>query len=364
MSLSKPKSWKVLLVSLAAAVSFTVFAGCSNNTNNAEDTSAAVATYEGGTITDSEFTTSQKIMKLLSPDQAQYLEIDAFKEAILKQEVGFEYLASKVTDEAKKEAEKEADTQVATIKESLGNEYKSKLKEAGITEKDIHNYMVRVLSVYQDYLLKITDEQVKQEFEATKDDFTVATLRHVLIGFTDAEGNERTQEAALNLAKEAKAKLDAGTDFAEVAKEYSEDIQTKDTGGLFKDTSIGSFQVEEFEKVVETIPLNTISDPVETDYGYHILTVESRTEKTFDELTDEQKDGIKSSMVSKNLEQFMENELEGIIKNINLPKSTEAPEESGTNNSEAESTTEPTTESTTEPTTAPTQAPAASDAGK
>ena len=89
MSLNKPKSWKVLLVSLAAAVSFTVLAGCSNNTNT-EDTSAAVATYEGGTITDSEFTTSQKIMKLLSPDQAQYLEIDAFKEAILKQEVGFE----------------------------------------------------------------------------------------------------------------------------------------------------------------------------------------------------------------------------------------------------------------------------------
>lgn len=355
MSLNKTKSWKVLLVSLAAAVSFTVLAGCGNN-NNAEDTSAAVATYKGGTITEKEFSTDQKIMKLLSPEQAQYLEIDFFKEAILKQEVGFEYLASKVTEEAKKQAEKEADAQVASMKEALGNKYKSTLKEAGVTEADIHSYMVRVLSVYQDYLLKITDEQVKAEFEATKGDFTVATLRHVLIGFTDAEGNERTQEEALKLAKEAKAKLDGGADFAEVAKEYSEDTDTKESGGLFKDKAIGSFQVEEFEKAVQTLPLNTISDPVEATYGYHILKVESRTEKTFDELTDEQKDGIKASLVSKNLEEFMEKELDGIIESINLPKSSAAPEESGTNNSG--------TEPTTEPTTAPTEAPAATDAGK
>ena len=355
MSLNKTKSWKVLLVSLAAAVSFTMLAGCGNN-NNAEDTSAAVATYKGGTITEKEFSIDQKIMKLLSPEQAQYLEIDAFKEAILKQEVGFEYLASKATEEAKKQAEKEADAQVANIKETLGKDYKSTLKEAGVTEADIHNYMVRVLSVYQDFLLKITDEQVKQEFEATKGDFTVATLRHVLIGFTDAEGNERTQEEALKLAKEAKAKLDGGADFAEVAKEYSEDTETKDTGGLFKDKAIGSFQVDEFEKAAQTVPLNTVSDPVETTYGYHVLKVESRTEKTFDELTDEQKEAIKSSLVSKSLEEFMEKELEGIIESVNLPKSSAAPEESGTNNSG--------TEPTTEPTTAPTEAPAASDAGK
>lgn len=359
MSLNKTKSWKVLLVSLAAAVSFTMLAGCGNN-SNAEDSSAALATYKGGTITEQEFSMDQKIMKLLSPEQAQYLEIDAFKEAILKQEVGFEYLASKASDEAKKQAEKEADAQVEAMKESFGDDYKSTLKDAGVTEADIRTYMVRVLSVYQDYLLKITDEQVKQEFEATKGDFTVVTLRHVLISLTDEEGKERTQEEALKLAKEAKAKLDGGADFAEVAKEYSEDTNTKDTGGLFKDQAIGTFEVEEFEKSAQTLPLNTVSEPVETSYGYHILKVESRTEKTFDELTDEQKEGIKSSLVSQKLEEFMETELEGIIENVNLPKSSAPPEESGTNNNG----TEPTNETTTEPTTAPTEAPATTDTGK
>ncbi|WP_419885503.1 foldase protein PrsA [Paenibacillus sp. B-A-8] len=325
MSLNKKKSWKVLLVSLVAAVSFSMLAACGSSA----DDSKAVATYKGGTITEKEFAMDQKIMKFLSPQQAQYLEIDAFKESILKQEVGFEYLASQATDEAKKQAKKEADSQIADLKKALGDNYKKTLKDADVTEGDIHSYMERVLTVYQDMLLKVTDDQVVKEFEATKGDFTVATLRHVLIGLTDADNKERTSEEALKIAKEVKAKLDGGADFAAIAKEYSDDTASKETGGEYKDKAVGTY-VDEFKKAAQTLPLNTISDPVETSYGYHIIKVESRTDKTFDQLTDEQKEGIKSSIVSKNLEAFMEKDLEGIIENINLPKSSAAADESGT----------------------------------
>lgn len=315
----------MLLVSLVAAVSFSMLAACGSSA----DDSKAVATYKGGTITEKEFAMDQKIMKFLSPQQAQYLEIDAFKESILKQEVGFEYLASQATDEAKKQAKKEADSQIADLKKALGDNYKKTLKDADVTEGDIHSYMERVLTVYQDMLLKVTDDQVVKEFEATKGDFTVATLRHVLIGLTDADNKERTSEEALKIAKEVKAKLDGGADFAAIAKEYSDDTASKETGGEYKDKAVGTY-VDEFKKAAQTLPLNTISDPVETSYGYHIIKVESRTDKTFDQLTDEQKEGIKSSIVSKNLEAFMEKDLEGIIESINLPKSSAAADESGT----------------------------------
>ncbi|MDH6374704.1 foldase protein PrsA [Paenibacillus sp. PastF-3] len=336
MSLNKKKSWKVLLVSLVAAVSFSMLAACGSSA----DDSKAVATYKGGTITEKEFSMDQKIMKFLSPQQAQYLEIEAFKESILKQEVGFEYLASKATDEAKKQAKKEADSQIADLKKALGDNYKKTLKDADVTEGDIHSYMERVLTVYQDMLLKVTDDQVVKEFEATKGDFTVATLRHVLIGLTDANNKERTSEEALKIAKEVKAKLDGGADFAAIAKEYTDDTSSKETGGEYKDKAVGTY-VDEFKKAAQTLPLNTISDPVETSYGYHIIKVESRTDKTFDQLTDEQKEGIKSSIVSKNLEAFMEKDLEGIIESINLPKSSAAADESGTKNSGTEATTAP-----------------------
>ncbi|WP_410512962.1 peptidylprolyl isomerase [Paenibacillus sp. BR2-3] len=352
MSLNNSKSWKVLLVSVAAAVSFSMLSACSSNKDTAEDNSTAVATYKGGTITEKEFNLDQRIMKFLSPEQAQYLEIDAFKESILKQEVAFEYLAAKATDAAKKEAEKEADIQVASLKSGLGDTYESTLKEQDITEDDIRGYMVRVLTVYQDMLLKVTDDQVKKEFEATKGDFTVATLRHVLIQFTDPEGKERTKEETLKLAQEVKTKLDGGADFAEIAKKYSEDTGSKDAGGKYADKAVGTY-VEEFKKAAQTLALNTISDPVETTYGYHILKVESRTEKTFDQLTDEQKEGIKSSLASAGLESFLEKDLDGIVEKINLPKSSAAVDKSGTTNSG------------TEPTAAPSaEAPAATEAAK
>ncbi|AIQ44516.1 peptidylprolyl isomerase [Paenibacillus sp. FSL R7-0273] len=331
MSVNKAKSWKVLLVSLAAAVSFTMLSACSSNNNaanTAEDTSQAVATYKDGTITEKEFDLDTRVMKFLSPQQAAYLEIDAFKESILKQEVAFEYLAGQASEDAKKQAEKEADEQVGSLKEALGDTYESTLKEQNLTEAEIRSYMVRVLTVYQDMLLKITDEDLKAEFEATKGDYTVATLRHVLVGLTDADGKERTDEDALKRANEVKAKLDAGGDFAAVAKEYSDDTGSVEAGGEYKDKALGSY-VEEFKQAAQTLPLNTISEPVKTSFGYHIMEVESRTETAFDSLSDEQKETVKSTLASKNLEKFLDEELDSLEIEINLPKSTAAADESG-----------------------------------
>lgn len=316
MRSSKP--WKVLLLSLAAALSLSMLSACSSGNKETEDNSTALATYKGGEVTQKEFDTDVKVMKFLSPEQAEYLELDAFKETLLRQEVAFEYLAAQADDKAKEEGAKQADSQLETYKQGLGDTYESSLKEEGVTEDEIHDYMVRVLTVYQDMVLKVTDDEVKKEFEATKGDFTVATLRHVLVGFTDSNNKERSKEDALKRAQEVKAKLDAGADFAEIAKEYSDDTGSKDKGGLYENQALGTY-VEEFKQAAQTLPLNTISDPVETTYGYHIMKVESRTEKTFDQLTDEEKETIKSTVASNKLQDFMEKDLDGIITKINLP---------------------------------------------
>ncbi|MEK4061754.1 MULTISPECIES: peptidylprolyl isomerase [Paenibacillus] len=333
MSLNKTKSWKVLLVSLAAALSFSMLSACSNNNNNknaADDSSTAYATYKGGTITEKEYDMDTRVMKFLSPQQAQFMELDTFKESILNQQAAFEYQAGKATDEAKKQAEKEADVQLADLKSRLGDTYESSLKEQSLKEDDVHDYMVRVLTVYQDMLLKTTDDEVKTHFETVKGDFTTATLRHVLIGLTGADGKERTKEDALKLANEVKAKLDGGADFAEIAKQYTDDTASKEAGGQLKDVLLGNY-VEEFKVAAQTLPLNTVSEPVLTVFGYHILKVESRTEATFDKLTDEQKEAVKSSTTSQKLESFLENDLGPLEIKINLPKSSAAAAESGTN---------------------------------
>ena len=90
-----------------------------------------------------------------------------------------------------------------------------------------------------------------------------ATARHLLVD-TEAECNE------------IKAKIEAGADFAEMAKQHSNCPSSRDGGNL------GEFgrgmMVPEFDKVVFSAPLNVVQGPVKTQFGYHLLEVTSRTE--------------------------------------------------------------------------------------
>ena len=68
----------------------------------------------------------------------------------------------------------------------------------------------------------------------------------------------------------AKARLDAGDDFAEVAKKYSRDIKAQ-TGGLWPMMEAGSFRETEVEKAALQLPSGGVSAPVETPHGWYIV---------------------------------------------------------------------------------------------
>lgn len=312
---SKRRSWKILLIALVAVVSISVISGCSKSGDN------VVATYDGGKITASQFDLEQRIMLLLSPELQQYTQVEEFRQGLIKQEIAYNYLAAHADDKSKDAAVKQADSQISQMKTQLGDEqFQAMLDSQKVSEQEFKDYMVRVMTVVQSESSKATDAEVKAQFDKTKDDFTVASVRHILIGLTDPAGKERSKDDALKMAKDIKAKLDAGADFATLAKQYSEDPGSKDNGGLYKDTEVSTW-VDEFKNAALTLPLNKISDPVETSYGYHVMRVESRTPKTFDQLTSEQIDTLKSAVGSQKLDDFMSGDLEKkVIKSIKLPK--------------------------------------------
>ncbi|WP_105167516.1 peptidylprolyl isomerase [Pseudoalteromonas sp. T1lg23B] len=92
---------------------------------------------------------------------------------------------------------------------------------------------------------------------------TVASARHILV---DSEAE------CLDL----KARIAAGEDFAELAKQYSSCPSGQDGGAL------GEFgpgmMVPEFDKVVFSAPINEVQGPVQTQFGFHLLEVTSRSE--------------------------------------------------------------------------------------
>lgn len=288
------KVGKVLSVSMVAVLSLSLLAACGKKeeakTPESTDTSAVVATYDGGTITANEFDMEQRVMKFLYPEYAQMMDMDDFKEYLVKQEVAYEYLSGKASEDAKTAGTKAATEQFDKMKASVqADQWTEMLKAQNLTDDNIKNYMTRIMTVIKDKETGVTDDAIKAEFEKNKDQFTTASVRHVLINFTDPKTQkERKKEDALKIAKEVKTKLDGGADFAEIAKKYSEDPGSAEKGGLYENTPVGSW-VEAFKEAAKTLPLNKISDPVETEYGYHVMKVEARTEADFAKLTAEQK---------------------------------------------------------------------------
>jgi len=79
-------------------------------------------------------------------------------------------------------------------------------------------------------------------------------------------------------AKELRAKIAAGADFAQVAKENSTDTGSKDQGGVLGYFGHGQM-VPEFEAAAFKLEKGQISEPVHTSFGWHIIKVDDRRKK-------------------------------------------------------------------------------------
>ena len=110
-----------------------------------------------------------------------------------------------------------------------------------------------ISKAYEDYLSDLSEKEQRSS-------------RHILI---DA-GADRSSEEALAKANELKSKLDAGADFAELAKSDSDDIASGSNGGDLGYVSHGAF-VPEFEAALFALQKGEVSQPVKTEFGYHII---------------------------------------------------------------------------------------------
>ena len=117
----------------------------------------------------------------------------------------------------------------------------------------------------------LTDKEMKEYYDSHQDDMkrTIVDAAHIMV----------TDE---NLANEIYDKIvNQGADFAELAKEYSVDINTKEEGG-----ELGEFGKNEtlpaFEEAVFALEPGDISKPVLTDLGYHIIKLNKKYQKLLD----------------------------------------------------------------------------------
>ncbi len=170
-----------------------------------------------------------------------------------------------LTDEEKKMAYDQAN-EIMTTNLDLGPKL-----QADITDMEeflLHRIYVQKALEALSNAYKPTEEEINAEMQAVQAKYETATVKHVLIGSKDEEGKA--------LAEEVLQKALAGEDMAELAKAYSEDPGSKDSGGEY--TFPKGQMVAEFENASFTGEIGKVyPELVETSFGYHIIKVENRT---------------------------------------------------------------------------------------
>lgn len=99
-------------------------------------------------------------------------------------------------------------------------------------------------------------------------------VRHILIRPSEI----LTPEEAREKVAELKSRIEAGEDFAELAREHSEDIGSATEGGDLGWTMPGQM-VPEFEAAMNDTPVGELSEPVRSQFGWHLLEVLERREQ-------------------------------------------------------------------------------------
>ncbi len=155
--------------------------------------------------------------------------------------------------------------------------------------------------------VKSDDAALQKYFDAHKQELEFVQARHILIRYKGSavpmrEGQkELTEEESLAKATDLRKKIMAGEDFAKLAKAESDDVGSGNVGG-----DLGNFKrgqmVPAFEQAAFAAKLNEVTEPVKTQFGYHIIKVEKRAD--FNELKPDLEKRVKPDAAREQVEDF------------------------------------------------------------
>lgn len=137
-----------------------------------------------------------------------------------------------------------------------------------VQKKLTDNFEAKIKQLYgmsvTEFRTVLAERILKEKVKGTV--LTRIKVRHIL---TTTQG----------AASEAKKQIEGGRDFAETAKEFSQDARTKDTGGelgLWTKGELAAQIAESFENSAFSLEVSKLSDPIQTQYGFHLIQVTER----------------------------------------------------------------------------------------
>lgn len=173
--------------------------------------------------------------------------------------------------------DKEVDKKFDEMKKQVGDQFDTLLKQQGLKEETLKNGVRAELAQEKAIEKTITDKELKENYKPE------IKASHILV----------KDEAT---AKKVKEELGQGKSFEELAKQYSEDTGSKEKGGDLGFFGAGKM-VKEFEDAAYKLKKDEVSEPVKSQFGYHIIKVTDikEPEKSFEQ----SKADIKKELVAK-----------------------------------------------------------------
>lgn len=294
------KNFRKIALALTASLSITAFSGCGMFTETEDkikrdaEQAAKVVVAKGTGFEITQGEVDQAAIQQLEMLKQQYKDPNA-KEAkektleakkavaedLVKAKV-FLQMAQKKFKATDSDIVKQVEDQLTMTKKQFktDKEFLDALTKAKI--KDVNEYKTKITegTILRKYVTELTDKNVvsdasiKSYYEANKKNFEAgpgANLFHIIFGNDDA---------AKKKAEEAKAAIDKGASFAEMAKKYGQD-GTKDKGGELGFYTWDNKDLDPlFTQAASKLKDGEVSAPVKSSFGWHLIKITGLTKET------------------------------------------------------------------------------------
>jgi peptidyl-prolyl cis-trans isomerase C len=210
-------------------------------------------------------------------------------------------------------SDKDVDARLAQLKKQYfkndDKKYKEQLEKQGLDEEqvkaDIHAQLIQE-KIYAEVTkgAKVTDNEIEASYKKNKSQYVqpaTRSVRHILV--------KKKQ-----LADQLYSQLQGGANFAQLAKQHSEDPSSKNQGG--KLTISRGQTVPPFDKAAFSLVNNALSRPVKTQYGWHIIQPLGSVKKSKTTPLAQVKEAIRQQLLHEKKQSEMTNWVNGIKKDF------------------------------------------------
>ncbi len=292
----------IILVVVAFALTL-LYVGGAGVLTNQQPTAEAVARVNGTTIDALELRQAylaQVNMYRQFGQNVSRVQEEAVRFNTLRQLIDYEIMLQAAKDERVTPSRTELDERMNQLKEYYGESFRDILRQQGMTEREVRDLISEEMQVEairtQKSSVAISDADVRAAYDRS---LIELNARHILVEPEPLEDGGLDWDSARAQAEELSARLADGADFAELAKEHSDDTGSAESGGEIGWVSADSPLVSEFIDALFALEVNEVSAPVRSQFGYHIIqATEQRERETEAEPFEDVKESLREQLES------------------------------------------------------------------